>query len=186
MGSDLLISEVLSTGMQKSVAGESVLDVLVPIMIDDEIDGVLKIGYSMDNVQAAVLQNTTIIFIISAIAFVLIGVFFFRMSNRVVVGVGQMKDDLAIMSEGNFTKEVNQKSLKSKDELSEMASAMQTLWLAIREIVKNVLDSAHELTESAETLSATAIQTSAASKEVGMTIEQIAKGAAEQPTYNTC
>lgn len=174
------VLQVLNNGKPHSEAGADVLDVFVPIVLEEEVQGVLRIGFSMDNVNGAVARNNMIILGISIIAFLIVGVFLFRISSRVVAAIAEVNEELNYMANGDFTRKIDSKKLSGKDEIGEMALATESLSVSIKGIVSNVLSSTDALSSAAVQLNETSEQTTAASWEVGLAVDQISRGASQQ------
>ncbi len=80
----------------------------------------------------------------------------------------------------DITHDVDENDLKLKDETGTLALAFQTITDNLREVIKEVNDSAQQVAASSEELTATSQQSAAAANEVSKTVEEIAKGASEQ------
>ncbi len=85
-------------------------------------------------------------------------------------------DELA-SNDGDLTSRIN---ITSKDEIGEIANSFNVFTEKIQNIVVDIANETHHIAVASEELTATCAQSSIASEEVARTIEDIAKGAAEQ------
>jgi methyl-accepting chemotaxis protein len=70
--------------------------------------------------------------------------------------------------------------LKQKDEIGTLSGAFQKLTENLREIIKELANSANQVTDTAQELSVTSQQSAQVSEDIAHTVEDIAKGAYEQ------
>ncbi|MHB8130271.1 MAG: methyl-accepting chemotaxis protein [Mobilitalea sp.] len=70
--------------------------------------------------------------------------------------------------------------LKQKDEIGTLSRAFQTLTTNLREIIKEITDSANRVSDTAQNLTASSQQSAFVSEEISRTVEDIARGASEQ------
>ncbi|MCD4714904.1 MAG: hypothetical protein K8R73_16630 [Clostridiales bacterium] len=180
IGSESSELRVLESGIAEATELEGKLDMLVPVVIEGNVAGVLNIGFSMVNVDQAVADNSVVIYGISVLVFLGLGIFLYSTSNKVIIGVNKLKAALNTMSGGDFSMPLDHKLIKYNDEIGEMAKSTETLKTALIEIVTNVVRSSEKLKSSSSDMLATSEQSSIASSQVGMTIDQIARGAVQQ------
>lgn len=180
LGTESSELRIVESGMAEATESAGVLDMLVPVVIEGNVVGVFNIGFSMENVDQAVAGNSIIIYGISVLVFVGLGIFLYSTSSRVVLGVNKLKAALNTMSEGDFSIPIEDKLLKYNDEIGEMAKSAEALKVALIEIVSDVIRSSEKLKSASSDMLATSEQSSIASSQVGMTIDQIASGAVQQ------
>lgn len=75
---------------------------------------------------------------------------------------------------------LDQKYLRKKDEIGELARSLQNIIHSLRTILTEIHNSSEQLSSSSEELTATSQQASSAACEIAKTIEEIADGASEQ------
>jgi methyl-accepting chemotaxis protein len=83
----------------------------------------------------------------------------------------------------DLTKNVKSKYLSMKDEIGDLANALQSITNGIKNIIGEINNSAEQMAASSEELTATSQQTATASQEVAKTVEEIAQGASEQAKH---
>jgi len=180
LGTESSELRIVESGVAEATESAGVLDMLVPVVIEGNVVGVFNIGFSMENVDQAVAGNSIIIYGISVLVFLGLGIFLYSTSSRVVLGVNKLKAALNTMSEGDFSIPIDEKLLKYNDEIGEMAKSAEALKVALIEIVSDVIRSSEKLKSASSDMLATSEQSSIASNQVGMTIDQIASGAVQQ------
>ena len=157
--------------------GSKVLNVIVPFEIKGRGKMLISLGFSMDNVYAAVNEGRFFTYVMALSIFVFVGGFLLVTSMRVVRVIGQLKSRLMHMAAGDFT--VRSK-ISSKDELGDMAEAVVLLQNSVGDIVSNVRIASEKLETAAHALSDKTQETVAASNEVGHAVHLIASGAVSQ------
>lgn len=162
------------------VENVKVYDVLLPVKIDEEHIGAINIGLSMERVNYAIKQNILFISIIGILSFIILGTILFIISNYIAKSLNIVKDDLNLLADGDFTKEISKKQLSRKDELGEMANAIENMKKSIKEIIVNIKEKSNEVSMNSDSLAATSEQMSASSQELASTIQQVAEGATSQ------
>ena len=91
-----------------------------------------------------------------------------------MVGVSEKISNL------DLTTEVDPAHLNMKDEVGDLARAMQNLTLSLRNFIGNVSDATDMVSSSSQELMASAQQSAATAEEVARSIESIATGASNQ------
>lgn len=157
-----------------------VQDVLVPVVLDAERLGAVKLGISMTEVNLAINKNIIIIVVSGIIAFSILAFFSFNTSNYAIKAISKLKGVLGIMSLGDFTKEIPKELLNKVDEFGEMAKALDKMKNDIKGIIKNVGNSSEQVAASSKELTTSSYQLSAVSEEIARAIEEIAVGASDQ------
>ncbi|WP_051569392.1 methyl-accepting chemotaxis protein [Alkaliphilus transvaalensis] len=157
-----------------------VYDVLLPVSVDGEHIGAINLGISMEAVQSTINQNIKMVYGVGIIAFLILSLILFRLSNYAIKTLNITKTYVNSMAEGDFSIAISQKHLNLKDEFGEIINAIEHMKNSIKEIVKNIGDTAQLVSSSSEELTATSQQSSIAADEVAKTIEEIAKGANHQ------
>lgn len=157
-----------------------VQDVSVPVILDAERLGAIKLGISMKEVNLAINKNILIIVISGIVAFIILAFFSFNTSNYAIKAISKLKKVLADMSLGDFTKEMPKELLHKTDEFGEMSKALDKMKNDIKGIIKNVGNSSEQVAASSKELTASSYKLSTVSGEISMAIGEIALGAIDQ------
>ncbi len=157
-----------------------VYDVVYPITINGEKVGAVNIGFSRDGVKSGVARNVTIMGITGLIAVLLLGFILFTTSNDAIKTINKLKVQMNFMAAGDFSHELPSDILKKTDEFGEITNSVSTMQIAIRNMIRAVLDKSQEVAAHSEELNATTEESVKAADEVSKAIEDIANGASEQ------
>lgn len=114
-----------------------------------------------------------IILLISIVTTYLLGN---SITKPIIKGVGYSKRIASL----DLSKDIDKKDLAKKDEIGELANALQNILLGLRKIIHEINDSSEQLAASSQELTATSEQTANAADEVAKTVEEIANEASEQ------
>lgn len=101
------------------------------------------------------------------------------LSQKIAHEVGALAAATGVISEGDLTKDV---TVRSQDELGDLASSFNQMVWSLREIVRETKAVAEKVSASATALSVTAEEVSSATEEIALTVDQIARGAEHQVT----
>lgn len=97
-------------------------------------------------------------------------------ANPIVKVIGYSKR----IADLDITEDVSKRYLKKKDEIGDLAGAMQSIIDNLRSIIKEVANTSEQLLASSEELTAASQQSATAAEQISQTVEEIAKGAADQ------
>ncbi len=124
---------------------------------------------------AAMTRNTYWQIGIIAILVIIIAYFF---SKKITTPILKAVDMAKEIANGNLS--VKKLELKSKDEIGDLANALNKMKENLNEILSKVTDIAENLSASSEELSASGEEVATAATQVGQSIQQVASGAEEQ------
>ncbi|MCT4619925.1 MAG: methyl-accepting chemotaxis protein [Marinisporobacter sp.] len=160
--------------------GEKVYDVLLPIVIDGKHIGAINVGLSMEEIYASIKHNILVSMCIGFLCFMVIGTILYVIANNMVKTLNLFKKDLSLIAEGDFTKETDKKQLQRKDELGQMAKALEDMKKPIRGIITNIKQKSKQVMSNGDLLAATSEEMSASSQELSTVMQQVAEGASSQ------
>ncbi|MCX7695676.1 MAG: methyl-accepting chemotaxis protein, partial [Caloramator sp.] len=158
----------------------NVYDVLAPVYVNGKHIGAINIGISMKPVYDAINKTIITMSIVGIIAFLMVGLILFIFSNNAVNAINKFKDLLAFMSNGDLTKDVDEKLIKNKDEFGEMAKALSEVSKSFKMIIGDIKEKAEHIGKASEELASTSQEMAAGSEEVAATINEVARGAHTQ------
>lgn len=99
----------------------NVYDVLYPVVLNGELKGALNIGYSMNNVQAAITKNVMLIALAGLLVFLVLGIILYKLSTSITKPIASVNHMIKEMGRGHLGIRLN---LESQDEIGEMAMTM--------------------------------------------------------------
>ena len=156
---------------------KSVLDVAVPIIGPVENLGYVRIGYSLKPINNAlgelfnkIIFIVAICIIISVFTCIVVARIFTKPIDKIVAAT----NSLAI---GDLTKDV---VVRSKDEIGELAASFNTARLNLGELLKSVIIATDQVEEIGKKVSDGSSETSFISKQIAVTVDELARGFQDQ------
>ncbi|WP_241762309.1 methyl-accepting chemotaxis protein [Anoxybacillus flavithermus] len=181
-----VVHEVIEKGNdyigEANVLGESYVTSYLPIKNDrNEVIGMFFVGMPKHVVNQEI--NSVIVKVIGiSILFIIVGVIAYHLfvSVRIMKPLRITKQHLQQIASGDFSKQLPETLLHSKDEFGEMARALHETKQALRDMAFHIQIQADEIDQQSSALFATSQQMSASTEEVAATMEQVSQGAAAQ------
>lgn len=158
----------------------AVYDIVYPIIKDDEILGAVNIAFSMKEVKSAIFKNIATNIISALIAVSILGFILYNTSNGAIKTIIRLKDQMNTMALGDFSHDLPDDILNQKDEFGAISHSVNTMQVAIRDMIRSVLDKSQIVAAHSQELTATTEESVRAGDEVSRAIEEIANGASEQ------
>jgi len=137
----------------------------------------VKMGQNQQLLNNLETQNNTINIILVLVGLILGGVIAFYLSNSMAKSLLKLRDASAKIAEGNLLEEV---IVTSKDEFGELAQGFNQMTKDLRELIREVIDTASTLGATSEELLAAAEEATSSSEQVSNTLGQLASGATDQ------
>ncbi|MFC4766447.1 methyl-accepting chemotaxis protein [Effusibacillus consociatus] len=125
--------------------------------------------------QIASFTRTTLMHITISIL-VLVGLAYFLL-NHLLKEIPSILDKIKSLADGDLTVQIQR---KSDDEVGQLAQAVETMRMNLRNLIAQVGSSAEQVAASAEELTASAQQSSKASEQIAAAIEEVASNAEHQ------
>ena len=157
-----------------------VYSVSVPSYIDDIHVGTINIAYSMEEIQNTIRKHTLMSLGSGIIIFLLLAFALYIISNNVVSIINRLKEQVAFMAKGDFSKDIPEDLTKQNNEFGEISRAISTMQDSMKDIISNILEASQQLAASSEELTATSQQSATAANEVAKVMEDISHGASDQ------
>ncbi|SMB89645.1 methyl-accepting chemotaxis sensory transducer with Cache sensor [Thermanaeromonas toyohensis ToBE] len=104
----------------------------------------------------------------------------FVMARNITTPLIWAVDHLGIIANGDFTRPIPEKYLRMKDEIGELARAVERLQTNIKMMLLSLKEDAKTLAGNSEALGAASEEIASSSGEVAKAIQQVAAGASEQ------
>ena len=156
------------------VDGMEVLDMIYPVIKNNETIGALKIGFNYSNLNQGISDNRRGVVIIGSIVALLIISFLYFVSRGILKALNSMKADTEIMANGDFSLDVPEELQAREDEFGEIARANMNMKKSIRNILRDVITRAEVVAAQSEELTATTHQSELAADDLATVIEEIA------------
>ncbi|MET3684396.1 methyl-accepting chemotaxis protein [Alkalibacillus flavidus] len=123
--------------------------------------------------------NTTLI-IVTVIIAVIVVIIAYVYAKRLTNPIYAMNDQLAEMSDGDFTSDVPEHLTKRSDEFGLLANQMKTMKGDVRGLVETIHDVTNSISQSSHTLSNNTKESSTAANEVATSVQEVADGTTQQ------
>ena len=122
------------------------------------------------------------------ISFIFMSIFFLFISTIVTISIGininrpiaYLTGECKQMAKGDFTRVLNEKYIKRRDEIGELARAFQVIGESLKDILKRASNISTKLASSSQELTAAIQQTSTMAGEIADTLDEMARGATIQ------
>ncbi len=128
---------------------------------------------SVQEIQKTVIMIAGGIILLSIVITYIIG-------GSIAKPIIKIKGQAERLADLDITQDIDPNLLRKKDEIGVLSNAFEKIVANLRDIVKEINQSSHQVAASAQELSATSQQSASTTEEVARTVEEIAKGAAEQ------
>lgn len=168
---------------------DGLLQLLSPVIIDDTLMGYFRLGYTLEDINAAVASNRIVIYGISGVVFLALAFFLTAISNGVVSSIAAINGALKAMSKGEFTPQAEieilmqpKKARKQAHEIATIVSSTTMMRQAVYNVLEEVSNAVASLELEAGNLHVMSSQATESSYQVEMAIDQIAQGASAQAT----
>lgn len=158
-----------------------------------EYDWHVVVSTSYDELYGGVRQLIVNIVLICIAAIVLFSGISYVVAGRIVRPLLAVRDELAFIAQGNFTRPIPEKLLRARDESGELANGLKQMQSGLRDTISAVKESSGGVSNYAdrqkselgslmsdlEGVSATVQELAASSEETAATVEQISNVAME-------
>lgn len=162
------------------IQGKSALTYYVPLKDDSgAVIGMWFVGIYTNVVNERITHVMQLIALMSAGILMLGIIASFILGSGVARGIAKVKDRLKLMENGNFNFEFEDKLLKRKDEVGEIANSSRNMQLKMAEIIKGIQGESEQVktkaTQSVQYMEAISMSV----EEISATTEQLSAGMQE-------
>jgi len=127
-----------------------------------------------NNAHTRMMMTVTLSTIVSLVAFFLALLLGFYNSKSIVSGIKEAVNYSTMLRDGNFSFDIEEKSLARKDEIGDLIRAFKQTKEGLREVISLSRENAGEASASSQELSATVEEISAQIQEVNSSTQEIA------------
>ncbi|OBW59166.1 chemotaxis protein [Solibacillus silvestris] len=146
--------------------------------VDPNWDWVVTASTYMTDFNQPATELFNIILIVSGISIILGVIIIWFSANLITKPIIKVTEQMAYLANGDLTKEPL--LIKSKDEISRLADAMNLLHNNLRNSMKKVSETSETLTSHSEELSQSADEVKMGSEQVASTVQELAAGSETQ------
>lgn len=133
----------------------------------------IEVLSSIPDLVSIIVKFMIYILVISIIFTYLIGN---SITNPIIRVVGYSKN----IADLDITEDISNKFIKKKDEIGDLARALQSIINSLRDIIGEISNTSEQVLATSEELTASSQQSASAAEEVSQTLEEISRGAADQ------
>ncbi len=167
-----------------NILGTNYFTAYDPVIIDNEIVGILFIGVEVDQFESD-LSNTmgkirTVYMIMTVIALLIIISITYFIGKALGKPVSEIASSALQISNGDLTIELSEKLRNDKTEIGQLAMAFTTMVESNRSLIQNIQNLALNVVSSSDQLYANSKTTTHSANEVAHTVQEIADGATDQ------
>lgn len=146
--------------------------------VDPNWDWVVTASTYMTDFNQPATELFNIILIVSGISIILGVIIIWFSANLITKPIIKVTEQMGYLADGDLTKELL--LIKSKDEISRLADAMNLLHNNLRNSMKKVSETSETLTSHSEELSQSADEVKMGSEQVASTVQELAAGSETQ------
>lgn len=146
--------------------------------VDPNWDWVVTASTYMTDFNQPATELFNIILIVSGISIILGVIIIWFSANLITKPIIKVTEQMGYLADGDLTKEPL--LIKSKDEISRLADAMNLLHNNLRNSMKKVSETSETLTSHSEELSQSADEVKMGSEQVASTVQELAAGSETQ------
>ncbi|HBE80756.1 MAG TPA: hypothetical protein DDW65_23670 [Firmicutes bacterium] len=128
------------------------------------------------NIRSKIALVISIISVILIILFTIINSL--KISNGIAGTLKKLSETVKEVAEGNLT--IQEIEIQGRDEVSSLAGAINKMLGDLRKVIRSISNNSTLVANSAEVLKTSAVQSSRASEQIAVTMQQVSNGAAVQ------
>lgn len=184
---DQVIEKVLNNGQEHfatdvDVVGHAYYGYYIPLYDNgtDHIAGMVFAGMPQADAKAQIIRIVSLIAGIMAILFAVCATTTFIVVQKIVKALRMDANALEQVAKGKLNIQLNETSLKRKDEVGHISRSIMTLKMELTEIIGNIKDQSKSLNDSSVYLSEKAETSADHISQVERAVEEIAQGATGQ------
>jgi methyl-accepting chemotaxis protein len=161
-----------------SEGGNTIVDVTAPLHINNKIDYVCSVSFSMNDEMSSTHAFLIRTIVVSLIALV-VGIFLIwflnirKMSNQ-LKELMEVSDQVAIGNLGVKS------TIISKDEIGQLSKNINNMSLSLAKIISNVIHTSKQVSSYSQNLADVSNETTVSIDEIAKTVDELAKGASDQ------
>lgn len=160
--------------------GIKVFDTIYPVIRNGEVAGALKIGFNLDPINAAILDNIKSIVAVGAIITIILVTFLYITSQEILAVINILDYDMNQMAQGNFSEDLPEDILERQDEFGGIAAAVMSMKDSVRGILQDIAGQTETVAAQAQELTAAANQSEVVSTELATVIQEVANATTSQ------
>jgi HD-GYP domain-containing protein (c-di-GMP phosphodiesterase class II)/HAMP domain-containing protein len=130
-------------------AEDEFCDIAVPILLKDQKWATVRVGFSLKNMQAAILQTRKTLFLLGLVGLIAGCLGSLLLARRVTRPIGGLVDSVEAISNGEYEREI---MVSTNDEIGYLGKRFTAMQETLRDHIKLLIDTNMELTQSNQRL----------------------------------
>ncbi|MBB6630943.1 methyl-accepting chemotaxis protein [Clostridium algidicarnis] len=155
----------------------NVYNVIVPVNKNGSHIGAVSIGLSMDNLNKTIYDTISFILIISAISFAIAIIIMFQISRSIIKPLSNLVLASTDISNGDLNSKID---IHSNDEIGILANSFNHMGESLKVAITSIKENTSTVNDMASNLKSISEQTSLATGEVTMAVQEVANGTSQQ------
>ncbi|MBU3209487.1 methyl-accepting chemotaxis protein [Clostridium algidicarnis] len=155
----------------------NVYNVIVPVNKNGVHVGAVSIGLSMDNLNKTIYDTISFILIISLISFAIAIIIMFQISRSIIKPLSNLVLASKDISNGNLNSKID---IHSNDEIGILANSFNHMGESLKIAITSIKENTSTVNDMASNLKSISEQTSLATGEVTMAVQEVANGTSQQ------
>ncbi len=147
---------------------------------DGSVVGMVFTGMDSSDIAGTIAKKCVNIAVFMAVIFVLGLIYIPLMTGKLIRPLKRINECIKTIAKGDLTVEFNEKDLKRKDEVANIARSTKALQDQFKELIGNINETVAVVKESAGNVDTMSTQSSRTVEDVSHAVEEIATGASSQ------
>lgn len=184
--SEEVVQKVLKQGKEYSdtdieINGQPYYGYYVPLEnADGTIIGMIFAGREAESQHSYIIDRVTAVAVATAVIFVIAAIVSIITSRKLATSIKGTREAIVELAEGNLITPVEEGLIERRNEIGDMAKAVEHLRKELLDIIGDIKKSSAILLDSGNNLSEMAENTSTTTEQMSKVIEDISKGAVSQ------
>ncbi len=124
-------------------------DIAVPIVLQDQKWGTVRVGFSLKNMQAAIQQTRTTLFVLGLVALIAGCLSSLLLARRITSPIGALVKSVEAISNGEYERQIR---ISTSDEIGFFGNRFASMQETLKEHIQLLTDTNLELTQSNQRL----------------------------------
>ncbi len=184
--SEEVVKKVLKQGKEYSdtdveINGQPYYAYYVPLEnADGTIIGMIFAGREAESQHSYIIDRVTAVAIATTVIFLIAAIVSIFTSKKLAASIKGTREAIVELADGNLITPVREELIERRNEIGDMAKAVEHLRQELLEIIGDIKKSSEVLLDSGNNLSEMAENTSTTTEQMSKVIEDISKGAVSQ------
>lgn len=130
-------------------ADDEFCDIAVPILLKDQKWGTVRVGFSLKNMQAAILRTRTALFVLGLVGLIVGCLSSLLLARRITSPIGALVNSVEAISNGEYEREIR---ISTSDEIGFLGNRFAAMQETLKENILLLTEANQELSQSNQRL----------------------------------